>query len=93
MHATLKFGSHPDTLCVLLFRNVANAADIRAAIVAKSLQPEAAFINATLLPDIFLLHVSAEKSLHDQVCFAPIVTGCYSALVLELLSRCEATAG
>jgi len=66
MH-TLAFEAHPAQLAVLLFTGVANAADIRTALVAKALQPEAAFFNAALVPDLFALHLAAHKALTDQV--------------------------
>ena len=40
--------------------------DLRELIVSGALSPEAAIINATLVPDIFLLHVAARGVLASQ---------------------------
>ncbi|KAG7670440.1 hypothetical protein Ndes2526A_g00194 [Nannochloris sp. 'desiccata'] len=61
---TLKFEEFPDDLLsVFLVKNVKNTAELKRLIMSGSLTPEAAVINASLVPDIFLLHAAARAAL------------------------------
>ncbi|GAB4814119.1 hypothetical protein N2152v2_001165 [Parachlorella kessleri] len=60
----LQFEEFPGhTLTTLLFKDVTNCGDIRQLVVTGTLKPEAAILNAVLVPDIFTVHLAAHKAL------------------------------
>lgn len=60
----LRFEEFPEhSLAVMLFKDVNNCGDIRQKVVSGTMQPEAAIINAALVPDLFAVHLSAHKAL------------------------------
>jgi hypothetical protein len=70
MRLDRRFEAFPDdVLSIQMIENVTNAADLRAKIISKSLSAEAAFLDADLIPDIFLVHLAAFKALSAQVSF------------------------
>jgi Kinase binding protein CGI-121 len=68
MESTVTFEAFPNTnLTLLFFKDLENASDIRDKIVSKSLSFDAAFIDADVLPGVFLTHLAAFKALAAQV--------------------------
>ncbi|CAL8470265.1 g9807 [Coccomyxa elongata] len=56
-------GARGQQLSIWLFRNVRNAKAIQQQLVAGSLEPELAFINANLVPDLLVVQAAAQKAL------------------------------
>jgi hypothetical protein len=74
MRIEKRFEAFPDdVLSLQMIENVSNAADLKAKIVSKLLSVEAAFLDADLIPDIFLVHLAAFKALSAQVGFSSIL--------------------
>jgi hypothetical protein len=68
MEQKYEFEAFPGTsLTVLRFQGVQNGAELRDAIVAKTLAADAAFIDRDAVPDLFLLQLAAFKALVAQV--------------------------
>lgn len=64
MTEKLVIAGHPDaTLSVLLFQNVTNSKQLQERVVSGDLPAEFAFLNAVLVPDLFLLRLAAEVAL------------------------------
>ncbi|PRW39074.1 EKC KEOPS complex subunit Tprkb [Chlorella sorokiniana] len=60
----LRFEDFPGhSLTVVLFKDVTNSKELRDAVQAGSLSPECALANATLVPDLLVLHAAAYKAL------------------------------
>ncbi|KAK9915759.1 hypothetical protein WJX75_003792 [Coccomyxa subellipsoidea] len=55
--------SQEQKLTVWLFTNVRNAKNIQQQLVAGSLEPELAFINALVVPDLLIVHAAAQKAM------------------------------
>ncbi|KAL4440542.1 hypothetical protein ABPG75_003543 [Micractinium tetrahymenae] len=54
------------TLTVALFKDVTNASSLREQVMAGSLEPECALVNAALVPDALVLRAAAQKALAAQ---------------------------
>uniref|UniRef100_A0A6U1JQL4 EKC/KEOPS complex subunit CGI121 n=1 Tax=Tetraselmis chuii TaxID=63592 RepID=A0A6U1JQL4_9CHLO len=64
MEAPLQFEAFPSrSLSVKLFTDVTNGGEIKQGIISGSHAVEAAFVNAALVPDLFVLHLAAMKVL------------------------------
>ncbi|CAL5225601.1 g8452 [Coccomyxa viridis] len=55
-------GSPGERLTLWLYRDVTNSREIQERIVAGTLQPELAFINAKMVPDVLVLKAAAQKA-------------------------------
>lgn len=67
MEQTFRFSSHPDqSLTALLFTDVQNAKELQEQVVSGTIPVDCSFINASLVPDLFLLQLAASKSLEAQ---------------------------
>lgn len=64
-HFTLA-GTPDATLSVLLYNDVTNSKQLQERLVTGDLPAECAILNATLIPDIFLLRLAAEVALQAQ---------------------------
>mmetsp|Transcript_12005 Transcript_12005/g.33761 ORF Transcript_12005/g.33761 Transcript_12005/m.33761 type:complete len:176 (-) Transcript_12005:264-791(-) len=64
MDTVLGFEAFPGrNLTVMLFTDVSNGGEIKKGIVAGSHPTEAAFVNAELVPELFIFHLAAMKAL------------------------------
>lgn len=64
--STLAFEGLPDKLTALLFKDVANCAEIRQLVVTAKVEPEFAFVNAATVPGLLPLRLAAHKALTYQ---------------------------
>lgn len=68
MEQKYEFEAFPGTsLTVCRFQGLQNGAELKEAIVAKTLAADAAFIDRDAVPDMFLLQLAAFKALVSQV--------------------------
>lgn len=86
------FPACPVTL--LLFESVSNSADIKRKLVANELAVDAAFIDADVIPGVFLVQLAAFKALAAQVGFSTLTTGLVAVSPCYILvrSRCDVSA-
>lgn len=67
MELVLAFESFPArSLTLMLFREVQNSNELRDKIVSGALEPEAAFLNASLVTNAFVVHAAAQRALDAE---------------------------
>mmetsp|Transcript_11709 Transcript_11709/g.30001 ORF Transcript_11709/g.30001 Transcript_11709/m.30001 type:complete len:175 (-) Transcript_11709:136-660(-) len=82
MAATLQFEAFPSrSLTVKLFTDVKNGGEIKEGIISGSHAVEAAFVNAALVPDLFVLHLAAMKALLGEARGKILTRSLHSELV------------
>eukprot|EP01025_Chloroclados_australasicus_P067512 TRINITY_DN93408_c0_g1_i1.p2 TRINITY_DN93408_c0_g1~~TRINITY_DN93408_c0_g1_i1.p2 ORF type:complete len:174 (-),score=22.02 TRINITY_DN93408_c0_g1_i1:260-781(-) len=84
MSTSLAFESHPNTLRILACTDVSNAANIKSSIAGKSLAVEAAFIDADVVADLFMVHLAAFKALSDKAADSLTTHSLHSDIVFNL---------
>ncbi|GMH38936.1 hypothetical protein BSKO_06834 [Bryopsis sp. KO-2023] len=85
MDTVLRYESHPDRcLRLWLFTDVENAKEVREKLLKAEIAPEFAFLNASLIPDIFVVHLASCKALWSDCAGSRRTKSLHAELVVNV---------